>query len=426
MHNAKFLVPTDVQRYVKANGAWGNFTAMWSPPEMVAMPIAMSSGAADMDRIPIQDQGHFLNFADPVMSGRWYLGTTDLAKYWAGSRARGIPIPVSAFREQLPDGFLTMGDSYYAALIHAPDLTAEEIDGGVPAWSAWLVNGDFAFPVRADAEPEAVAQLQLEPDWPAALMSQLTVMLVGVGSIGSATAVSLARYGIGRLVLVDPDRLEYRNLVRHQAGSAGVGKFKVDAMVDELKRVSPQLEVQSVPASVTSDANIVRELMAGVDLVVGSTDGVEPRRVLSHIARRARKTLVLACVLENGALGEVLRLRPWPNRGCLSCQRRALSVEGAFDPEPDIDRPYGAGTRHETMTAVGADLQLIGDLSAKVAVGSLLEARGFPDQRLSGEHLLIALRPTAKWLPPYDLVGMGATKWLSSSPPIDDCPTCRP
>ena len=62
-----------------------------------------------------------------------------------------------------------------------------------------------------------------------------------------------------------------------------------------------------------------------------------PDACVSHLARRSGKTAILACVLLDGAVGEVLRLRPWPGHGCLLCQRHQLIVNSSIDPEPALD-----------------------------------------------------------------------------------------
>jgi hypothetical protein len=77
------------------------------------------------------------------------------------------------------------------------------------------------------------------------------------------------------------------------------------------------------------------------------------------------------------------------------------------------------------MTAVGGDLHLVGYLAAKIAVGTLLESSGHPDQRLPGEHALLALRPQPDWAPPMDLRRAGDIRWLAAHPPQPGCPTCE-
>jgi hypothetical protein len=177
---------------------------------------------------------------------------------------------------------------------------------------------------------------------------------------------------------------------------------------------------------VVANADQVRLILAEADIVLCAADGVAPRRVVSHLARRARKPAVLACVLEDGAVGEVIRLRPGPTQGCLLCLRAALMISGGIDPEAAQELGYGTGHVHRPMTAVGSDLHFIGDLAAKITVATELEARGAHDQRLPGDHAIVALRPKPGLAPPYDVAPAGKITWDVLPAPRADCPTCGP
>lgn len=256
-------------------------------------------------------------------------------------------------------------------------------------------------------------------------LAAMTVMVVGVGSIGGAVVHALASYGVGRLLLVDPDRLRWHNLVRHVCGAEHVGRLKASALREDLRLLRPDTVTEVHPLDVVEDADRVRPLLQRTDLVVCAADGIDPRRVVSHLARRAGTDAILACVLEDGGIGEVLRLRSWRDRACLVCQRQALRAAGGIDPEPRLDAGYGTGTRHRPMTAVGADLHLVGQLAAKTAVATLLEGGGHPDQRLPADHALLALRPQPGWAAPFDLQGAGELRWLPATAPLAGCPSCE-
>ncbi|MGW5049812.1 ThiF family adenylyltransferase [Actinokineospora sp. NPDC004072] len=170
------------------------------------------------------------------------------------------------------------------------------------------------------------------------------------------------------------------------------------------------------------NADTVRQLLTEIDLVLCATDGVAPRRVISHLARRAGKPAVLACVLADGAYGDIVRLRPWPDHGCLSCRTDALTDSGGLRPDLQASTGYEGG--NNPMSAVGADLHLVGQLAAKVAVATLLHGRGHHDQWTAGEHAVIALRPRPGWAAPYDLRRAGEVAWWPAAAPRSGCPTC--
>jgi hypothetical protein len=149
---------------------------------------------------------------------------------------------------------------------------------------------------------------------------------------------------------------------------------------------------------------------------------VESRRAVNHLARRAGRPAVFACVLEDGAFGEVIRVRE--RTGCLCCLRLTQIETGSFDPEPGIDLGYGTGTTHRPMTAAPSDLQLVGTLAAKLTLSTLLEARGRWHQRLPGDFAIIGLQPKPDMLPPFDLECAGDIRWNDLPGRRNDCPTC--
>jgi hypothetical protein len=187
----------------------------------------------------------------------------------------------------------------------------------------------------------------------------------------------------------------------HERRSTTAHGSAATALQEDLRDLRPGTTVVAAANDVVCDADLIRPLLSPTNLVLCATDGVAPRRVVSHLARRAGIDAVLACVLEDGGLGEVIRLRPWIDRGCLACQREALRNAGGIDPEPAIDAGYGTGARHRPMTAVGPDLHLVGQFAAQLAVATLLERRGASDQKLPDEHAVLALRPQAGWATPF-------------------------
>lgn len=310
-----------------------------------------------------------------------------------------------------------------------PEVAALEVGHPLQEFGGWAVNRDHARPVDLVVEPEQYGLPQLSGHWPVELLADRSVLVVGVGSLGSAAAAALAGYGVGRLHLLDPDRLLWHNLVRHVLGQEHVGRHKTDAMAEHFRARYDQLQVSSHVADVVANADLVRGLLPQVDAVVCAADGIAPRRVVSHLARRAGKDAILTSIMEDGELGEVLRLRRAPDHGCLRCRRAQLYERDLLDPERVQERGYGDGNPHRPMTAVGPDISLVGDLAAKITVASLLERAGQADQRLPGEHLVVGLRlrgPYTASGSPYDVARTGDITWSAATPPRPGCLTCGP
>jgi hypothetical protein len=336
----------------------------------------------------------------------------------------GTCIAFEKFRT-LVSGVKDPGASAGLLITHDPDLDEEWRRVGGRELAGWLITRSGVWPMHVDLEPESFGLGQLADQWPVQDLANRSAMVVGLGSIGGIATDALAAYGIGRLELVDPDRFLWHNMVRHVLGPESVGAFKVDAMKRRLAHAWPDADIRPHQLDVVLDAHVIRALAATVDVIVCCADGVAPRRVVSHLARRAGIPAILACVLDDGAIGEVLRLRPGARFGCLLCHRAHLASIGAIDPEADQELDYGTGHTHRPMTAVPPDLHLVGEVAAKTAVATLLEAHhGDHTQILPGDQAVIGLRPGGDLGAPYDVKRAGAVVWSSIQPPRPNCPTC--
>lgn len=106
------------------------------------------------------------------------------------------------------------------------------------------------------------------------------VVVIGLGGVGSHTAVALARSGVGRLRLVDIDQVSETSLNRHAvARVTDVGRPKTELMVEALGAIAPQTAVEGRRAFFHVDT--APELLAGPpDAVVDAIDGLNPKVAL--------------------------------------------------------------------------------------------------------------------------------------------------
>jgi hypothetical protein len=416
------LVPHEVVRVLLNGGNSGRFSIHYDPGEGVAMVNSVTDSAEHpyLDRL----RDSYLESYD-ALAGVWNRVPADLHLEWWRSRNRGAsvrdikPVLLGKVIAPPPTGMLT--------LTVAADVPEEWRKVGVPEIAAWMVGAGYtATPLGIVLEGESDGVAQLEPGWPVSHLQTRSVAVVGTGSIGAAAAEALATYGLGKLVLIDYDRLLWHNLIRHVGSRRHVGMHKVHALARELRDLRPDTVVETHLLDVVHNADVVRGLLPDVDLVLCAADGVAARRTVSHLARRAKKDAVLACVLGDGAWGEVIRLRPRANHGCLLCLREHQVLAGAIDPEPAIDGGYDTGSPHRPMTAVGGDLHLVGQLAAKIAVATLLERSGQADQILPGELAIAALRPEPGRPAPFNLTFAGETGWSPAWTPLPGCPSCEP
>jgi ThiF family len=109
--------------------------------------------------------------------------------------------------------------------------------------------------------------------------------VVGCSGTGSFVIEMLARLGVLRLVLVDPDGVEYRNLNRivgATAVDAALGRAKVDVLAEHVAQIGLGTEVDAV-ADVIGSRRAVTAL-AGCDILFGCMDSHDGRRTLNRLA----------------------------------------------------------------------------------------------------------------------------------------------
>lgn len=118
-----------------------------------------------------------------------------------------------------------------------------------------------------------------------ALLRASTVGIGGAGGLGSNAAVSLARAGVGRLIIADHDRLEPSNLNRQQYFTDQVGRKKVEALRENLLRINPfsTYEVHAVRLTPRNIPKIFKE----AEVMLEAFDRAEAKQMLIETWLRA-------------------------------------------------------------------------------------------------------------------------------------------
>ncbi|MBO8125839.1 MAG: tRNA threonylcarbamoyladenosine dehydratase [Firmicutes bacterium] len=113
-----------------------------------------------------------------------------------------------------------------------------------------------------------------------AALSRASVLVCGLGGVGSYLAEALARSGIGRIGLVDYDRVEITNLNRQlPALTSTLGQLKTDVVAERLADINPALVVEKLPLMVSQET--ITEILAGNwGYVADAIDDVEAKILL--------------------------------------------------------------------------------------------------------------------------------------------------
>uniref|UniRef100_A0A6G1SBA4 Ubiquitin-like modifier-activating enzyme 5 n=1 Tax=Aceria tosichella TaxID=561515 RepID=A0A6G1SBA4_9ACAR len=165
-----------------------------------------------------------------------------------------------------------------------------------------------------------------------------TVIIVGVGGVGSVAAEMLTRCGIGKLILYDYDKVELANMNRlfyqpHQSGMS-----KVEAASKTLSFINPDVEFEYYNYDITKVDNYVHlldkiqhgaklptpvddeqtERSPSVDLVLSCVDNFEARMTINRACNEVNQIWMESGVSENAISGHIQVIRPGES-ACFAC-----------------------------------------------------------------------------------------------------------
>lgn len=108
--------------------------------------------------------------------------------------------------------------------------------------------------------------------------SSAVVAVCGLGGLGSHVAAALARAGVGSLILVDFDRVELTNLHRQQYQVRQIGRYKTEALAENLREIAPFAALRPVNARITREN--AAALLAEADVICEAFDDPEAKAML--------------------------------------------------------------------------------------------------------------------------------------------------
>ena len=111
--------------------------------------------------------------------------------------------------------------------------------------------------------------------------SSTTVAVCGLGGLGSNIAIALARAGIGKLILIDFDRVDITNLHRQQYKANQIGMNKTDALRDNLLEIAPYVTLETHTIRVTKENAV--HLLQGADIICEAFDDAECKAMLTNL-----------------------------------------------------------------------------------------------------------------------------------------------
>ena len=249
-------------------------------------------------------------------------------------------------------------------------------DGSAHRGTAWqsLNKSERAVTVVfADVQPELNTRRSgiLETT----VLSDKSVLCIGLGTGGAQAAIELAKCGVGRFTLVDRDRLSVGNVVRHPGGISHVGRFKVHVVRDLIHEKNPDAEVLTHPIELTyENRETLKEIFGQSSVVICGTDNRPSKLLVNQLCVEANVVAVYGGAFRRAYGGQILRVRP-KRSPCHECFVAAMPEE-ASDVEISSTSDANDIAYSDRAVAVEPGLSLdvlpIANMLAKLALLELL------------------------------------------------------
>ena len=150
-----------------------------------------------------------------------------------------------------------------------------------------------------------------------------TIVVAGVGGLGCPLSIYLAAAGVGRLILLDKDKVELSNLNRQVLHwDKDIGRYKVDSAVEKLRQLNPTIQIKGLIVEIT-EAN-AKELIGGSDVVMDGMDNFMTRFALNSACIELNIPYVHAAIY--GLEARLMTIIPGKT-ACLRCLLPSLPPE---------------------------------------------------------------------------------------------------
>ena len=193
-------------------------------------------------------------------------------------------------------------------------------------------------------------------------LADATVIIVGLGGLGSAASIYLTAAGIGHLALIDFDKVDLSNLQRQIVHTtADIGRLKVESARDRLLALNPDIKLTLINRLLSETE--FADLMTTADVVIDGTDNFDTRFTLNRASVQTRTPLVSAAAIRFEAQVSVFNPRnaESPCYRCLYAEDQqtdaSCTANGVMAPLLGIVGSIQASEAMKLIMGIGNTLQ---------------------------------------------------------------------
>lgn len=208
-------------------------------------------------------------------------------------------------------------------------------------------------------------------------LASIRVGIVGLGSVGSKVAVSLARSGVRRFLLVDDDYIAPGNMIRHELSWVYMGTHKVQAMRDALSLIAAKVEVDTMNTRLAGQESAVNTAAAlkdlsNCDLLVDATANPEVFLLLAALAKRNRMPLCWGEIFAGGYGGMIARARQGRDPNPMAVRDAYYTYLATLPEAPFKNAADYDGTEEQSLVAYDSDVGFVATALTRLTIDTAL------------------------------------------------------
>lgn len=204
-------------------------------------------------------------------------------------------------------------------------------------------------------------------------LSDKRVLLLGAGALGGDVAVTLGKAGVGRLDLVDFDRMRTGNSIRHVSPILAAGLLKTEAVRHEIWSHNPFVDVRVTDFNVTEDLAQLEALLSDCDLAVSTIADESVEMLVNEAAMRVGCPVLYGRALRGGSAGRLFKVRPGVDacKRCLAIYAASGGATGWVDVPEKEGEVIGRECGNPILAGSAADLRFVADLISRAVLDEL-------------------------------------------------------
>jgi adenylyltransferase/sulfurtransferase len=192
-------------------------------------------------------------------------------------------------------------------------------------------------------------------------LKNASVLILGLGGLGSPVALYLGAAGVGTMVLIDDDEVDLSNLQRQVIHSQqSIGQSKVESAAAQLSRINPHIQCECITERLDDEA--LKAVISKVDLVLDCCDNFSTRFQINKLCVETQTPLISAAAIRMEGQVTVYDARD-PESPCYQClypegseQEMTCSESGVMSPLVGILGSMQAMEAIKILSGLGENL----------------------------------------------------------------------